>query len=46
MRYIFILQINADGLGTLVATLKGKADGAGLAQAIDDTFKDLEKLLL
>ena len=40
------LQINEDGLGVVVTSFKGGADGKGLRDAVESVVDDLEKVLL
>ena len=41
-----LFQINEDGLGVVVTSFKGGADGKGLRDAVESVVDDLEKVLL
>ena len=41
-----MFQINEDGLGVVVTSFKGGADGKGLRDAVESVVDDLEKVLL
>ena len=41
-----LFQINEEGLGVVVTSFKGGADGKGLRDAVESVVDDLEKVLL
>ena len=43
---IFLLQINEEGLGVVVTSFKGGADGKGMRDAVESVVDDLETVLL